>query len=149
MVGALISAVLVWRFASEAKGHGVPQVLKALIQRNGTIQPRVGIVKVFASIATVGSGGSAGTEGPIVQIGATAGSVLAHRLNIPREHVRTLVGCGAAAGIAATGAAAAPAEVAPSAGTAFGATRSSASSRREEPAAPPASDPSGSYLESL
>jgi len=100
MVGALISAVLVWRFASEAKGHGVPQVLKALIQRNGTIQPRVGIVKVFASIATVGSGGSAGTEGPIVQIGATAGSVLAHRLNIPREHVRTLVGCGAAAGIA-------------------------------------------------
>ncbi len=100
MAGALVSALLVWRFASEAKGHGVPQVLKAIIQRNGEIRPRVGIVKVFASIATVGSGGSAGTEGPIVQIGATAGSVLSRVLNIPREHVRTLVGCGAAAGIA-------------------------------------------------
>ncbi|MBZ0173531.1 MAG: chloride channel protein, partial [Phycisphaerales bacterium] len=61
---------------------------------------RVGIVKVFASILTVGSGGSAGTEGPIVQIGATAGSFLSRVLNIPREHMRTLVGCGAAAGIA-------------------------------------------------
>ena len=100
MVGALISAMLVWRFASEAKGHGVPQVLKALIQRNGEIPLRVGLVKTFASIATVGSGGSAGTEGPIVQIGATLGSFLSRRLNIPREHVRTLVGCGAAAGIA-------------------------------------------------
>lgn len=100
MVGALVSALLVWRWASEAKGHGVPQVLKALIQRNGDIPLRVGIVKTFASIATVGSGGSAGTEGPIVQIGAVAGSFLSKRLKIPREHVRTLVGCGAAAGIA-------------------------------------------------
>ncbi len=100
MAGAFVSAVLVWRFASEAKGHGVPQVLKALIQRNGEIPLRVGIVKVFASITTVGTGGSAGTEGPIVQIGAVAGSFLSRRLNIPREHVRTLVGCGAAAGIA-------------------------------------------------
>ena len=100
MAGALISGLLVWRFASEAKGHGVPQVLKSLIQRNGEIPLRVGVVKVFASIATVGSGGSASTEGPIVQIGATAGSFLSKVLNIPREHVRTLVGCGAAAGIA-------------------------------------------------
>lgn len=100
MAGALISGLLVWRFASEARGHGVPQVLKSIIQRNGEIPLRVGVVKTFASIATVGSGGSAGTEGPIVQIGATIGSFLSRRLNIPREHVRTLVGCGAAAGIA-------------------------------------------------
>ena len=100
MAGALISGILVWKWASEAKGHGVPQVLKAIIQRNGEIPLRVGIVKVFASIATVGTGGSAGTEGPIVQIGATAGSYLSKVLHIPREHVRTLVGCGAAAGIA-------------------------------------------------
>lgn len=100
MAGALISGILIWKWASEAKGHGVPQVLKAIIQRNGEIPLRVGIVKVFASIATVGSGGSAGTEGPIVQIGATAGSFLSKTLHIPREHVRTLVGCGAAAGMA-------------------------------------------------
>jgi CIC family chloride channel protein len=100
MAGALGSAILVHLWASEAKGHGVPQVLKALIQRNGQIPLRVGIVKVFASICTVGTGGSAGTEGPIVQIGATAGSFLGRVLNIPREHMRTFVGCGAAAGIA-------------------------------------------------
>ena len=100
MAGALLSAFLVVTWAGEAKGHGVPQVLKALIQRNGNIPLRVGVVKVFASIFTVGTGGSAGTEGPIVQIGATAGSVLCKVLSIPREHARTLVGCGAAAGIA-------------------------------------------------
>ena len=100
MAGALFSSILVTVWASEARGHGVPQVLKAIIQRNGEIPLRVGVVKTFASICTVGSGGSAGTEGPIVQIGATAGSYLSKVLNIPREHVRTLVGCGAAAGIA-------------------------------------------------
>ncbi|MEM7754639.1 MAG: chloride channel protein [Planctomycetota bacterium] len=100
MAGALLSGLLVWRFASEAKGHGVPQVMKAIIQRDGEIPLRVGIVKIFASIFTVGSGGSAGTEGPIVQIGAVAGSFCGQRLNISREQLRTLVGCGAAAGIA-------------------------------------------------
>ncbi|USN98815.1 MAG: chloride channel protein [Phycisphaeraceae bacterium] len=100
MVGALLSGIMIYLWAREAKGHGVPQVLKALIQRNGQIPLRVGIVKVFASIFTVGSGGSAGTEGPIIQIGATAGSVLCRVLSIPREHMRTLVGCGAAAGMA-------------------------------------------------
>lgn len=99
MGGALITGILIYFWAREAKGHGVPQVLKALIQRNGNIPLRVGVVKVFASVFTVGSGGSSGTEGPIVQIGATAGSVLCRALNIPREHMRTLVGCGAAAGI--------------------------------------------------
>ena len=100
MLGALLSGLLVWRFASEAKGHGVPQVMKAIIQRDGEIPLRVGIVKIFASICTVGSGGSAGTEGPIVQIGAVTGSFLGQRLKISREQLRTLVGCGAAAGIA-------------------------------------------------
>lgn len=100
MAGALLSGVMVHMWANEARGHGVPQVLKALIQRNGEIPLRVGVVKAFASIFTVGTGGSAGTEGPIVQIGATAGSFLSRTLNIPREHMRTLVGCGAAAGIA-------------------------------------------------
>lgn len=99
MAGALVSAILVSLWANEARGHGVPQVLKALIQRNGQIPLRVGIVKAFASIFTVGTGGSAGTEGPIVQIGATAGSFFGRVLNVPREHLRTFVGCGAAAGI--------------------------------------------------
>ena len=75
VVGMFLTGVLVTAFAAEAKGHGVPQVMRALISRGGVIKGRIGIVKVIASILTVGSGGSAGTEGPIVQIGATVGSV--------------------------------------------------------------------------
>ncbi len=99
-VGALITGLLVHFFASAARGHGVPQVMDAVIRHGGRIPLRVGIVKTLASIATVGSGGSGGAEGPIVQIGSTLGSAFAQRLKIPPQHVTTLVGCGAAAGIA-------------------------------------------------
>lgn len=101
VIGLILTAVLVRLFASDARGHGVPQVMRALIEKGGHIPARVGLTKVAASIATVASGGSAGTEGPIVQIGATAGSVIGQRLGVSREHMMTLVGCGAAAGIAA------------------------------------------------
>lgn len=99
VVGMGLTGVLIHFFASEAKGHGVPQVMHALIKRGGEIPLRIGVVKVIASVLTVGSGGSAGTEGPIVQIGATAGSVIGRLLHISRQHMGTLVGCGAAAGI--------------------------------------------------
>jgi CIC family chloride channel protein len=99
IVGMGLSGVLVHALASEAKGHGVPQVLRALISRGGVITGRTGLVKAVASILTVGSGGSAGTEGPIVQIGATVGSVCGQRLRVSREQMGVLVGCGAAAGI--------------------------------------------------
>lgn len=99
MIGALLTGLLVYRFAREAGGHGVPQVLDAIVRKGGVIPARIGVVKVIASICTVGTGGSAGAEGPIVQIGAVTGSVLARRLGVPRRHVITLIGCGAAAGI--------------------------------------------------
>ncbi|MDQ7013071.1 MAG: chloride channel protein [Planctomycetota bacterium] len=99
VVGMFLAGVLIVNFAPDAKGHGVPQVLKALISKGGVIKARIGAVKVVASILTVGSGGSAGTEGPIVQIGAVIGSVGGQWLRISREHMQTLVGCGAAAGI--------------------------------------------------
>ncbi len=100
VLGMGLTGVLVKLFASEARGHGVPQVMKALIKNNGVIRWPIGATKVVASILTVGTGGSAGTEGPIVQIGATAGSVIGQVLKIGRENMSTLVGCGAAAGIA-------------------------------------------------
>ncbi|MEO1585465.1 MAG: chloride channel protein [Planctomycetota bacterium] len=100
VVGMGVTGVLVRLFASEAKGHGVPQVMKALIKGGGVIRWPIGATKTVASILTVGTGGSAGTEGPIVQIGATAGSVIGQWLRISRENMSTLVGCGAAAGIA-------------------------------------------------
>lgn len=100
VIGMGLTGVLVHLFASDARGHGVPQVMRAIIDKGGVIPLRVGVVKVFASILTVGSGGSSGTEGPIVQIGATAGSVVGQKFRVSRERMNTFLGCGAAAGIA-------------------------------------------------
>ncbi len=99
MLGALVTGVLVYCFAREAKGHGVPEVMDAIYRRKGVIRPRVAVVKSIASAATIGSGGSAGAEGPIVQIGSAIGSGVAQLLKINRDHATTLLGCGAAAGI--------------------------------------------------
>jgi len=100
MVGALISGVLVYRFARSAAGHGVPQVLDAIVRKGGKLPGHTALIKIVTAICTVGSGGSAGAEGPIVQAGSVLGSSIAQRLGIERRDVNTLVGCGAAAGIA-------------------------------------------------
>ena len=89
-------------FALEAKGHGVPEVMQAIALKGGRIRPRVVIAKVFASAFCIGSGGSAGREGPIVQVGAALGSTIGQFLHLSEGRIRNLVACGAAAGIAAT-----------------------------------------------
>jgi CIC family chloride channel protein len=100
--GGLIVGLITWRFAREVSGHGVPEVMEAVALRGGRIRPRVVLAKLFASGICIGSGGSVGREGPIVQIGSALGSTIGQWLNIDRERLRTLVGCGAASGIAAT-----------------------------------------------
>lgn len=100
MFGALLTGLLVHFFAREARGHGVPEVMDAIARQQGKIRPRVAVVKSVASACTIGSGGSAGAEGPIVQIGGAIGSGVAQALRVSREHSTTLLGCGAAAGIA-------------------------------------------------
>jgi CIC family chloride channel protein len=101
-IGGAIVGPLVWFFAREAKGHGVPEVMEAVALNSGTIRPRVVIVKSLASAVSIASGGSVGREGPIVQIGSALGSTLGQWLRVSGRRLRTLVGCGAAAGIAAT-----------------------------------------------
>lgn len=100
MIGALLTGLIVHFFAREARGHGVPEVMDSLYRKGAMIRPRVAAVKSIASVCTIGSGGSAGAEGPIVQIGSAIGSGLAQLLRVPRDHGATLLGCGAAAGIA-------------------------------------------------
>jgi CIC family chloride channel protein len=100
--GGLLVGALVYYFAREAKGHGVPEVMEAVALRGGRIRPRVALVKILASSICIGSGGSVGREGPIVQIGSTVGSALGQWLKLPDETVRVMVACGAAGGIAAT-----------------------------------------------
>ncbi|MBN2361900.1 MAG: chloride channel protein [Deltaproteobacteria bacterium] len=101
-IGGLIVGPLVTWLAPETRGHGVPEVMLAVAQRGGDIRPRVAILKTLASAITIGSGGSAGREGPIVQIGAALGSTVAHLTREPVDLRRTLVACGAASGIAAS-----------------------------------------------
>ena len=100
--GGLIVGPIVFYFAREAKGHGVPEVMEAIVLRAGVIRPRVMLAKVAASAVSIGSGGSAGREGPIVQIGSALGSVIGQFLQVTGTRLRTLVACGTAAGIAAT-----------------------------------------------
>ena len=99
--GALCVGLITYFFAREAKGHGVPEVMDAIARRDCRIRPRVALAKAVASALTIGSGGSAGTEGPIIQIGAAVGSALGQFLQVVRHNMQVLVGCGAAAGIAA------------------------------------------------
>lgn len=100
ILGALITASLVHFLVPEAKGHGVPEIMHSVYRKNGVVRARAAIVKALASISTIGSGGSAGAEGPIVQIGSAIGSSIAQFLRIPKDQIPTLLGCGAAAGIA-------------------------------------------------
>lgn len=100
-VGGLIVGPLIYFFAPEAKGHGVPEVMQAILLRGGSIRPRVAFVKAIASAITIGTGGSVGREGPIIQIGSSLGSTVGQFFRMPASRLKTLVGCGAAAGIAA------------------------------------------------
>jgi CIC family chloride channel protein len=101
-IGGLLGGPLIQRFAREARGHGVPEVMTALATRGGRIRKRVAAVKIAASGFTIGFGGAAGREGPMVQIGATLGSAVAQLARLGPRNIRTLVACGAAGGIAAT-----------------------------------------------
>jgi CIC family chloride channel protein len=102
VVGGLIYGPLVSRFAPEARGHGVPEVMFAVNRMGGRMRPQVPIVKSLASALCIGSGGSVGREGPIVQIGSALGSLLGQLVRVSESQLRLLVGCGAAGGIAAT-----------------------------------------------
>jgi len=101
-LGGAIVGPLVYRFAREAKGHGVPEVMEAVALQGGRIRSRVAVVKALASAVCIGTGGSVGREGPIAQIGSAVGSTVGQLFRLSDERVRNLVACGAAGGIAAT-----------------------------------------------
>ena len=102
VVGGLIYGPLIYRYAREARGHGVPEVMIAVAENGGRIRPQVSVIKALASALCIGTGGSVGREGPIVQIGSALASGPGQRIRMPEERLRILVACGAAGGIAAT-----------------------------------------------
>ncbi|MFX1514604.1 MAG: chloride channel protein, partial [Promethearchaeota archaeon] len=102
VLAGLVVGTLTSKVSQETKGHGVPEVLEAVALRDGKMNLRVPFVKILASAGTLGSGGSAGREGPIAQIGAGFASFLGQKLDLNPREFRTLVVSGVAAGISAT-----------------------------------------------
>jgi CIC family chloride channel protein len=102
VIGGLIVLFLVRRFAPEAKGGGVSEVMDVIYYKGGRIRPQVVLIKALASALSIGSGASVGREGPIIQIGSGIGSVLGQRFDLRRWQVITMVAAGAGAGIAAS-----------------------------------------------
>jgi CIC family chloride channel protein len=102
IIGGAIVGPLIYFFAREARGPGVSEVMESVAIRGGVIRKRVVVVKSLATAICLASGGSAGREGPIVHIGSAIGSVFGQIVKLSVDRMRTLVACGAAAGIAAT-----------------------------------------------
>lgn len=101
-LGGLLVGPLAFRLARETRGPGVAEILLAVETRAGRIHPRTAVTKSLATALTVGSGGSAGREGPIAQIGASVGSAVGQALRLSPDTVTLLLAAGAAAGVAAT-----------------------------------------------
>lgn len=100
-LGGLLSGVLVYTFAPEAEGHGTDAAVKAFHRTKGFIRTRILFVKSIASAITIGSGGSAGREGPAAQIAASIGSIIGGWLKLPADERRYVVLVGMAAGLSA------------------------------------------------
>lgn len=101
-IGITVANLITTKWAPEAKGHGVPEVMVAVSENKGKIRPVVALIKAVASAITIGSGGSVGKEGPIVQIGASFGSTLGQVARLSSRETIILVGAGVAGGISAT-----------------------------------------------
>ncbi len=99
--GGLVSGFLVFRFAPEAEGHGTDAMIDSFHRKRGIVRKRVPVIKTFASAITIASGGSAGKEGPIAQIGSGFGSILASLLKMSDRERRIMLLAGAAGGIGA------------------------------------------------
>lgn len=102
VLAGLVYGPLVYWLAPRARGHGVPEVMYAVAEQGGRIRARVTVVKAVASALCIGSGGSVGLVGPIVQIGSALGSAFGRVVRLPASRLRILVACGAAGGMAAT-----------------------------------------------
>ncbi len=100
-IGGLISGVIVFWLAPEAEGHGTDAAIDAYLRKSGEIRARVPIIKAITAAITIGSGGSAGREGPIAQIGASFGSLLGRWLKLSSQERRVLLAAGMGAGVGA------------------------------------------------
>ncbi len=100
-IGGLLSGALVYRFAPEAEGAGTDELIRTFHRARGIVRPRAPLVKAIATILTLATGGSAGKEGPVAQIGGGIGSVFATWLGLNARDRRILLLAGTAGGLGA------------------------------------------------
>ena len=100
IAGALLTGLVFYALPLSLKGHGIALCMYSVSREQGRIPFRVLVRQWIGSTLTIGSGGSAGPEGPIVTIGATVGSSMGRLVRVDPQNTATLVGCGAAAGLA-------------------------------------------------
>ena len=100
-LGGLLSGLIVFTFAPEAEGHGTDAMIESFHRKKGIVRRRVPVIKAISSAITIGSGGSAGKEGPITQIGSGFGSILATYLKLGDKERRIMLLAGAAGGMGA------------------------------------------------
>jgi CIC family chloride channel protein len=98
-LGGAISGLIVFKLAPEAEGHGTDAAIEAIHKKRGFIRARIPAVKLLASAITIGSGGSAGREGPAAQISAGFGSLLGKWLDLDTQHRRIAIAAGIGSGI--------------------------------------------------
>ena len=101
-LGGLLCGCTTFLLSPKAKGQGIPFVIYAVLVKSGLIELRHSLSRMLATIFTLGTMGSAGTEGPVVYFGSSVGSGFAQSLRLSPHNMKIMVGCGAAAGIAAT-----------------------------------------------
>lgn len=102
LTGALLLIPLSYRFGSEVRGYGFPSFLERVNIQDGIIRLKTIILKIIAPALTIGSGGSAGVEGPIAQIGGGIGSLIGQTFKVSGNRMKLLIAAGCAGGIAAT-----------------------------------------------
>jgi len=100
-IGGLVVGWISVKFAAGAKGEGVPMVIESVAKKGGILSPIVGATQLATSAISIGSGGAGGREGPSIAIGGTIGSIVGQVFRLNEEQTKSLVGCGAAAGLAA------------------------------------------------
>ncbi|MBN1368206.1 MAG: chloride channel protein [Dehalococcoidales bacterium] len=98
-LGGLVSGLIVYKWAPEAEGHGTDAAINAFHNKNGFIRRRVPVIKIIASAITIGSGGSAGREGPVALVGAGFGSAIADIFKLDDRDRRIALAIGIGAGI--------------------------------------------------
>lgn len=102
VIGGLIVGVMAKYGTSKIKGHGIPEAMEAVLTNRSRIAPRVALLKPISAAIAIGTGGPFGAEGPIIQTGGAIGSLVGQALHTTAVERKTLLACGAAAGMSAT-----------------------------------------------